>query len=110
MAKGNNTIIVSGRLGQDIKIDEFGDKLLGSSTIAVNRGRQDKDGEWITDWFRFKIWNRMADKMADKCRKGDTVNIVGSMIIDKWEDRDGNNRETPVIEAAHFTLIQSNDR
>ena len=94
-----------GRLGKDPEVRELkGGNKVAHTSIAVSRSWKDKaTGEWqeVTSWWQLKGWNYAADKIA-KRKKGDEVVIIGAeATVEKWTDKEGNERESATI-----TLVQ----
>lgn len=81
--------VLVGRVGRDPEL-----RVLQSGTavatfpLAVDR-RGPKDGEWETSWFDVVCWSRLAEGVADKCRKGDLVLVEAEPRQRVWEGKNG---------------------
>ncbi len=78
-----NSIVLVGRLVKDPETKVVNDKFLCKFSIAVNRIYQ-KDK---ADFFNCNLWGKSAEFIGDNCKKGDQVAIIGSVNIDKYNDK-----------------------
>lgn len=49
------------------------------------------DGEWTdgeTSFFNVTAWGSLGEHVAESCRKGTRVIVVGSLVQRSWEDKD----------------------
>jgi single-strand DNA-binding protein len=75
-----NTVSLVGRLGQDPEVKFFGSGAnVSSGSIAISVGG-DK-----TCWLNFKAWEKVGALIADYCRKGSQLSIVGRLTMETWE-------------------------
>lgn len=59
-----------------------------SFTLAVDRSRPTKDGEWLADFLDFVAWRGLAEKTS-KYQKGDTLAVTGRLEIHPRTDKEG---------------------
>lgn len=106
MAANNNCTLI-GRLGRDIELSTTTTgKQLAKTSIAVDRPGRDQHGNKQTDWFNVKIFGKQAETAAQYLRKGSKVAIVGSIQIEKWNDRQsGQERQATVILGDGFQML-----
>ncbi|WP_167512625.1 single-stranded DNA-binding protein [Oceanidesulfovibrio marinus] len=82
-----NEATVLGRLGRDpeLRYTKEGTAIANLS-IATEEGYKDKSGEWVgrTEWHRAVIFGRMAERTAEKCRKGDVILVKGVLETTQW--------------------------
>lgn len=99
-------ISVIGRIGADpeLRYTQKG-AAVASVNIAVNRERKDNDGNYPTDWWRLSLWGKNAENFANLTHKGSRVGITGRPEIDTWQDKNGNERQTPQIQVDNFDLL-----
>jgi single-strand DNA-binding protein len=80
--RANNVIMLSGRLGADPEIRTVGDgKQVASFTLAVTRSKTE------TDWFKCTAWNNLAELAEKYLKKGNAVAVVGSVRVEKKEEK-----------------------
>ena len=104
-----NRITLMGRLTQDPELRHLQGSeppiAVVSFGLAVARDYKDKDGNKITDFFDIVAWRKKAEFICKYFRKGQLIYIEGRLQLEKWQDKDGNNRRTYriVVENCHFT-------
>lgn len=100
MMNSINKFCVMGRLVRDPELKELenGSKV-ANVTLAVDRDYKDKDGNKITDFLNYALWNKDADRIADFSKKGSIVYLEGS-FNDKELDVEGKKIHvfSPVVE------------
>ena len=91
---GLNHVDMQGRLVRDPELRRTTTgKAVASFTIAVDRNF-DK-GE--TDFFDCVSWDKQGEFVAKNFHKGKMILISGRLQKRKWEDKNGNKRETAEI-------------
>jgi len=101
MAKKNlATITVAGYLGKEAegRYTQAG-KLVTETSIAVNQWDES------VDWWRLTLWGDRWQNVTQYLNKGQQIVITGRPIIQKWNDKEGNERLTPTIEVSELELI-----
>lgn len=94
-----NQIVLMGRLVRDPELRRTqNDHQVVNFTLAVDRDRE-QDGERQTDFIPVTAWNRTAEFVAKYFTKGKMACVKGRLQIRKWEDKDGNKRETAEVAA-----------
>jgi single-strand DNA-binding protein len=92
--RANNFISLIGRLGADPETKTLGEnKKFSTFSLAVTRSKTE------TDWFRCTAWNSLSDLVEKYLKKGDRVSIVGSMRVEKKDDK---TYYTVVLEGLEF--------
>jgi len=95
-----NKICVVGRLVRDpeLRTLENGSKV-SNITLAVDRDYKDKDGNKITDFLDYALWDKMAERICDFSKKGSLICLEGYCTTRKIETEKGKiNVMQPVIE------------
>lgn len=107
--------MLTGRLVKDVELKYTkGGSAIASATVAVKRGYKNKEGEYESDFPRIKAFGKTAEFFANYFKKGDAVEICGSIQTGKYEDSDGKTIYTTDIIAdgyggVGFALKQSQD-
>ena len=102
-----NTVTIVGRAGSDCEIRYFDNgKAKGRVNLAVNRPSKNEQ----TDWFSIDFWDRDAEIAGEYVKKGTLVCVEGRLSINRWTDRDGNEREAPVIICSNLRLLGSRNQ
>lgn len=82
------------------------DAAVASFTLAVDRSRPTKDGEWLTDFLDFVSWRGLAEKVC-KCQKGDLLAVTGRLEIHPRTDAEGKIHYNAEIVAESLRKISS---
>ena len=86
-----NIIALIGRLTESPELKQTNSgKSVVSTNIAVDRPFA-KD---VTDFIPVVIWNQSADYLSKYARKGSKVAITGKLTTRKYEDKNGNKRDS----------------
>ena len=103
-----NQVTLIGRAGSapDIKfLDSGAEKSVANFSIAVNRSYA-RDSE--TDWFDCELWDKNAQMAADYIKKGAKVCVTGSLITNKWVDKQtSQQRKSVKIRVKSFELLDT---
>lgn len=95
-----NKFCVMGRLVRDPELKELdnGNKVTNIS-LAVDRDYKDKDGNKITDFFNYSLWNKNAERICEFSKSGAIVYLEGC-FNDKVIEVDGKNIHTfnPIVD------------
>lgn len=86
-----NDITVVGNLVRDpeLRYTASGAAVLDSA-IAWNK--KDRDGNEETSFFDFVAWNDLAENIGASLSKGDRVVVVGTLVQESWETKEGEKR------------------
>lgn len=88
-----NTITLTGNLAADpeLRFTQSGQPV-ARFTVIENRRRRSEDGQGWEDGepnaFRVQAWGAVAENVAESCRKGDHVQVHGSIVTDRWADKE----------------------
>jgi single-strand DNA-binding protein len=95
MAQDLNSTIMTGRLANDIKVEEIesGDKkfVIGQFSLAVNKYNKP------ASFFVVKIISKKVPKLFDYLNKGNRVALKGEMVQERWKTKDGEDRNKYVF-------------
>jgi single-strand DNA-binding protein len=98
-----NNVQLVGRCGgnPDVRYFESG-SVVCKFAIAVNKNKRDEP----PDWFNLVIWGKTAEIAAQYVKKGTLLGIVGSLSLERWNDRtSGAQREIPIINVNELKLL-----
>jgi len=83
-----NSINLTGRITKDLELKyTSNNKPVCEFNLAVNRIGQEQ-----ADFITCQVWNGQAENLTKYQGKGSLVGIIGSLRVDKFQDKDGNNR------------------
>ncbi len=77
-----NHVILVGRITDDFeKVEENGSKKV-FFTIGIPKPFKNANGIYETDFIRCILWNGIADRACEYCKKGDMIGIRGRITND----------------------------
>ena len=92
-----NKVILTGRLTRDPELRyTANNKAVCDFTIATNRPVV-RDGERVADFINCRVWNKTAENLVKYQTKGNLIAVIGRMQVDKYQDKDGKNRNYTYI-------------
>ena len=104
----NQTCII-GRLVRDPEIRELEDgKRVSNITVAVQRSYKNENGEYEADFIDCTLWDGIADRTAEYCKKGDLVGVKGRLQTNTYENEDGEKKKITEVIAEKLTFLSSN--
>jgi len=92
--KDINSVVVVGRLTRDaeLKYTPNGTAVLNLS-VAVNRSVKRNDAwEDEVSFFDAVLFGKLAEGLAQYCKKGQQIGVQGSLRQERWENKDGAQR------------------
>lgn len=101
-----NNVNLVGRLVYDPELKYINDdKALCTFRLAVSRNYRNKDGVIPTDFININIWGRRAETLCQYASKGSLIAVEGSLRIEKYTDKDGQNKTKTIIHADNFHFL-----
>lgn len=106
---GINLVILVGNLGGDPEI-RYGPSgvAIANFTVATTEKWKDKNSgqqQEATEWHRIVFFGRQAEIAQQYLHKGDKVYVEGSLKTNKWQDNDGNPRQSTEIRGRKFQMM-----
>ena len=114
-----NRVILIGRLTRDPEVRTFsnGGKVAKLGFAVSNRTKSRDSNEWEDQpiFLDIDVFNRGengrdADHCEQRLSKGSCVHIEGKLIMDQWQDKDGNNRSKIKVVADLVTFLDGGGR
>lgn len=84
-------IKVRGRLGGDPEVKESKNGTLYATFSLAHTPRKKVNGDWVDDetqWYRVVMFDKKA-KSASYCKKGDDVLVFGTVKMNTYTNKDG---------------------
>ena len=103
MVKIMNLTVLTGNIATDIELRQVGDTVVTSINLAV-RDNFKKD---TTHFIRVEAWAKTAELLNQYCSKGSKIGVEGSLKVDKFKDKEGNNREVTKVNASRIEFLDS---
>lgn len=107
MAAFNSCTLV-GHLGRDPELRYTPNgKAVCNFSIAVKSSYAGRDGNKNEDtlWMRVSCWEKTAENVSKYTKKGDPVLVNGELKLNKFTDKDGNERETIELTAHRVVFL-----
>jgi len=103
-----NKVILVGNLGRDpeVRYMPSGDAL-ASFSIATTDNWKDKNGQKQerTEWHRISMFGKLAEIAGEYLKKGSSVYVEGRLQTRKWQDKEGNERQTTEVVADRMQML-----
>jgi single-strand DNA-binding protein len=100
MSKSLNRVELIGFFGGDpeLKFTPSG-AAVATFSVATNQSWKDKEGNQKeeVEWHRLVVWNKLAEVVAEYCKKGQQVYVAGRLKTRSWTDKDQVKRYTTEI-------------
>lgn len=102
-----NHITIMGRICNDIELRRTGSGVpVASFTVAVDRDFKN-GGEKETDFIDVVAWRGTGEFVERNFSKGKSIIVAGRLQIRKWEDKNGNKRNSAEIVAEKVYVADS---
>jgi single-strand DNA-binding protein len=75
-------------------------------TLAVNRPRFNKDKPQEADFINCVCFGKRAEAIANYVQKGHRFGVIGRLQINKYTDKEGNNRWSSDVVVSDFEFMQ----
>ena len=104
---GYQQIIILGNLTRDLEVRQVGQSQVAKTGIAVSEKFRKQDGTIgeVTEFFDLEIWDKSS--VYQYLTKGQQVFIMGQVKTDKWQDQNGQNRESKKVRVQTIQLCGS---
>lgn len=100
-SRGINKVILVGNVGRDPEINSFANgESVASLSLATSESWRDKNsGETRekSEWHRVSVFGNTANFVANYVRKGSQLYIEGQLQTRKWQDQNGQDRDTTEV-------------
>ena len=107
-----NHVILIGNLGGDpvLRVIPSGKKVVEFS-IATSEKWKGADGNYKeeTTWHKIVVWDQLAENCHKYLSKGKSVNVIGKIKTEKYNDKDGVERYTTKINASSVVFLSPPD-
>ncbi|MBT0587974.1 single-stranded DNA-binding protein [Alteromonas oceanisediminis] len=107
MSRGFIKVIAKGNIGQlEAKNLQSGDLVVNFS-LASTSAYTDNNGQKVenTTWLKGVAYRKTAELISNLLQKGSEIFLEGKLNVCKWQDQQGNNRETTEVVVDSFELL-----
>ncbi len=102
-----NHVLLVGRLTTDPELKPKEGKANCQITLAVKRNYKNSSGIYETDFIRCSVWNIIAEKVCEFCKKGDLISVKARVQNNNYTDKDENKVYTYEFIADQISFMQS---
>jgi single-strand DNA-binding protein len=103
-------VVLTGRMTADPELRQTNSgKSVVSFSIAVKKRTKPRDGESDSDFLRITAWGPSATYVHNYLGKGRLIACDGRLQTRKWQDQNGNNRETVEIVADNIHALDRSE-
>ena len=101
-----NQVMLVGRLVKDVEIKKTeSDKDYSSIVLAVNRTFKNNEGVYKTDFIECRLWDKIAKKTFEYCKKGDLIGVRGCIRNIEYINKDGVKVSKDMVVAESITFL-----
>jgi single-strand DNA-binding protein len=103
----NNKVQLIGNLGKDPKIISLNNGTsLAKMELAINSSYETATGETVkkTQWYTLSAWNKLAELVKTKFKKGQELRVEGSLNKRSYLDKAGIVRHITEVNCHHITF------
>lgn len=105
-----NKVIEIGRIAADVEVKTTGSGLsVCAFSLAVRRRFPDRNGEYLTDFFRCVAWRNTAEFLRKYGYKGKKIAVIGSLQNRSYDANDGTKRYVTEIICDDVELLERKD-
>jgi len=98
-------IIIQGNLTRDAEVRPVGQSQVAKIGVAVSEKYKDRNNQIqeSVEYFDVEVWDKAG--VYPYLTKGQSVLIVGQQKTDRWQDQNGQTRETKKVRAQVVQLV-----
>lgn len=101
-----NSIVLIGRLTRDPEMRYTANGIpVANFSLAVDRGFTNQQGERETDFIDCTAWRKLAEVVTNNLGKGRLVAVSGRLEIQRYQDKEGNNRRAAKVVADKVVFL-----
>lgn len=104
-----NTIITSGRLGQDAEM-KYTPKGTALCKFSLAITKRIGEGKAKTIWIESVLWGKLAESVGKYLNKGTKVTVKGELDQQEWKNNEGQKRSRYLINVQEIDIHFDNDK
>lgn len=103
-----NRICLTGNMVKDIKVEYTNNnKNYVRNTIAVRKDKKNEEGNYLSDFIDFVVFEKKADYLNTYAKKGDKIEIEGKLRVDTWKDEEGKTHSRAYVVCDKINILTS---
>lgn len=103
-----NKVILIGNIGKDPELKTTNTSVSYCETsICCNETWKDKEGnkQSKATWIDLVFWQKGAEIASQYIKKGSLIQVEGKIVVQEWEDQEGNKRRRTKIKVDNFNML-----
>lgn len=108
-----NKVILVGNCGRDpeTRYDNNGGCIVNLSLATTDSWRDKNSGEKkeATEWHRLVMFGKLAEIAGQYLKKGSQIYVEGRLRTRKWNDKDGQERQTTEVTVEEMKMLGGKD-
>lgn len=103
-----NLFVAGGNIGRDceVRVTPAG-KHIATFPLPVKQGYGEHEK---TSWVQCKLFGGQAEKLPNYLLKGVKVVVQGEFVLEEWEGKDGQKRQTPTVIVNSLEFMSQNNQ
>lgn len=103
-----NNVVLVGRLTKEPDLKYTGNNsAVTTFTLAVNRNFKNQSGDREADFINCVIWRKPAETLANYCRKGSLIGVIGRIQTRNYENQQGQRVYITEVVCDNFQMLES---
>ena len=103
-----NVVALNGRLTKDIELRYFTNgNAVTNFTLAIPRDHKNSDGVYETDFIDIELTGKLAELMAQYCKKGDLIALRGRIEKKMWIDKEDKKHYNTYVRADKVSFLST---
>lgn len=98
-----NQTIITGNITNDLEVRQAGNSQVLKFGLGV-RGNFKKDE---TNFIQVEAWGKPAEIISEYCQKGSKLLVIGELKQNRFQDKEGQNREKVYVNLDKFEFLDS---
>ena len=102
-----NSAYLVGRLTKDPEIEQYENGKRTRISLAIGRPFRNSEGLYETDYITCTVWNAIADRVCEYCKKGDMISVKARIQNNNYVDKNDNKVYTYEFIAEQVSFMQN---
>lgn len=102
-----NQLFLVGRLTKEPEIEYAGEQKKCTITVACKRPFKNSEGVYETDFISCNVWNVIAERVCEYCKKGDLISVKARLQNNNYTDKDNNKVYSYDVVADQVSFMQA---
>lgn len=107
-----NKVMIIGRIGNNLELKKTANSSVLAMNVATDESYYTDRGDKVerTEWHRVVVYGKAAENCYKFLKKGSLIYVEGKISTNKWQDKDGNDRENKEIKAEIVRFLDKKEQ